>query len=250
MALTKLKTLLAAVLVLGMIGFGNTLLTRYTAAGQPTDRTEKTATEPQESPAAKLAPPKKPAPAQQRTDDFRDSDKLLIEAVFDAARPQGIPGAKLGAFVQLATWKLTALDAAKKTVNLRWSEQIALNDLTVAADAVVFIDGRQKQFADLKPGMWVTPKLGPTKTQITRIDATSNEADLYAVSSVNVEQSMIKLRLGGFGVEFPVAKDARITIRNEPAKLADLQVGMHVAIELGVADDRIAVKMLRVTAPR
>jgi len=51
-------------------------------------------------------------------------------------------------------------------------------------------------------------------------------------------------------VEFPVAKDARITIRNEPAKLADLQVGMHVAIELGVADDRIAVKMLRVTAPR
>jgi len=75
--------------------------------------------------------------------------------------------------------------------------------------------------------------------------ATSKEVDVYVVWSVNAEQSIIKVRLGGFGVDFPVATDARIIVNNEPVKLADLQPGMHVALELGVTDNRIAVKAIR-----
>jgi hypothetical protein len=42
-----------------------------------------------------------------------------------------------------------------------------------------------------------------------------------------------------------VAKDARIIVNNEQVKLADLQPGMHVALDLGVTDNRTAVKTIR-----
>ena len=42
-----------------------------------------------------------------------------------------------------------------------------------------------------------------------------------------------------------MAKDARIIVNNEQVKLADLQPGMHVALDLGVTDNRIAVKTIR-----
>ena len=135
--------------------------------------------------------------------------------------------------------------ATGETLVLGWSEVIALDGLSVAADAQVVLDGQKKQLGDLKPGMWITPKLGPGRTRIAKIVATSKDVDLYAVWSVNAEQSIIKVRLGGFGVDFPVAKDARIIVNNEQVKLADLQPGMHVALDLGVTDNRIAVKTIR-----
>jgi RNA polymerase sigma factor (sigma-70 family) len=182
---------------------------------------------------------------QSRVD--KDRSDGLIEAVFErvASRRKGIPSAKYDAFVELATWKLMAVDAAKRTVSLRWSEVIALEGLAVAVDAQVVVDGQEKPLGDLKPGMWITPKLGPGRTRIAKIVATSKDVDLYAVWSVNAEQSIIKVRLGGFAVEFPVAKDARIIVNNEQVKLADLQPGMHVALDLGVTDNRIAVKTIR-----
>jgi len=196
-------------------------------------------------PAKKKPVDKKPA--KEHLPFQQDRSDPLIEAVFErvASRQPGIPSAKHDAFVELATWKLMAVDAAKRTVSLRWSEVIALDGLSVAADAQVVVDGQEKQLGDLKPGMWITPKLDPGRTRIAKIVATSKEVDLYVVWSVNAEQSIIKVRLGGFGVEFPVAKDARIIVNNEQVKLADLQPGMHVALDLGVTDNRIAVKTIR-----
>jgi RNA polymerase sigma factor (sigma-70 family) len=242
MLLAKLKVVTVLCAMVAALGWGSGWLAYHAAAaGPPRTLTAKPAK------VGASAPEQKPLPDQQRSDEDKASDRL-IEAVFDRIinQPQGIATAKLSFFIELATWHLTAVDAAKKTVSLRWTEGLVLNELTVAADAQVFIDGQQKQFADLKPGMWLTPKLSPGDGQIARIFATSKEADLYVVWSVNVEQSVLKLRLGGFAVDFPVTKDARITIRNQQVKLGDLQKGMPIAIELGVADNRLAVKAIRV----
>ena len=238
MLLTKIKMTVAVLLVIGALGIGASGLPYRTAAAEPPSPESKSAARGQDD-----AKPRE-LPVQQADKDRSDP---LIEAVFErvASRQAGIPSAKHDAFVELATWKLMAVDAAKRTVSLRWSEVIALDGLSVAPDAQVVVDGQEKQLGDLKPGMWITPKLDRGRTRIAKIVATSKEVDLYVVWSVNVEQSIIKVRLGGFGVDFPVAKDARIIVNSQQVKLADLQPGMHVALELAVTDNRIAVKTIR-----
>jgi hypothetical protein len=238
MLLTKISITVAVLLVIGALGIGASGLPYRTAAAEPPSPEFKSAARGQDD-----AKPRE-LPKQQADKDRSDP---LIEAVFErvARRQAGMPSAKYDVFVELATWKLMAVHAAKRTVSLRWSEVIALEGLSVAADAQVVVDGQEKQLGDLKPGMWITPKLDPGRTRIAKIVATSKEVDLYVVWSVNAEQSIIKVRLGGFGVEFPVAKDARITVNKEQVKLADLQPGMRVALDLGVTDNRIAVKTIR-----
>jgi hypothetical protein len=44
----------------------------------------------------------------------------------------------------------------------------------------------------------------------------------------------------------PVAKGARILIKNKPAKLADLKAGMRATLELGVVGEQIVVKAITV----
>jgi len=109
MLLTKIKMTVAVLLVIGALGIGASGLPYRTAAAEFPSPESKSAARGQDD-----AKPRE-LPVQQADKDRSDP---LIEAVFErvASRQAGIPSAKHDAFVELATWKLMAVDAAKRTV--------------------------------------------------------------------------------------------------------------------------------------
>jgi RNA polymerase sigma factor (sigma-70 family) len=140
--------------------------------------------------------------------------------------PPGRAGVTLRAFIEgNAFWTLTDVDTENNTISVKWAGRMSLEGLAVAADAKVLLDGKQRRLADLRKGMWVTPKMGSGKPLVTVIVATTKEADLYVLSAVNTETSTITVTLGNFNVTLPVAKDAKIVIGDKESKLADLRTG-------------------------
>ena len=122
---------------------------------------------------------------------------------------------------------------------------MSLEGLAVAADAKVLLDGKQRRLADLRKGMWVTPKMAAGKPLVKVIVATTKEADLYVLSAVNTENSTITVTLGNFNVTLPVAKDAKIVIGDTESRLADLRTGMPVSLTLAPVGDLMAAISIR-----
>jgi hypothetical protein len=160
--------------------------------------------------------------------------------------PRGRAGVTLRAFIEgNAFWTLTDVDTKNNTISVKWADRVSLAGLAVAADAKVFLDGKQRRLTDLKNGMWITPKMGSGKPLVTMIIATTKEADLYVLSAVNTENSTITVTLGNFNVTLPVAKDAKIVIGDKESKLADLRTGTPIFLTLAPVRDRMAATSIR-----
>jgi RNA polymerase sigma factor (sigma-70 family) len=160
--------------------------------------------------------------------------------------PPGRARVTVRAFIEgNAFWTLTNVDTKNRTISVKWADRMSLEGLAVAADAKVILDGKQRRLTDLKKGMWITPKMAAGKPLVTMIVATTNEADLYVLSSVNTENSTVTVTLGNFNVTLPVAKDAKIVIGNKESRLADLRTGMPISLALAPVGDLMAVISIR-----
>jgi RNA polymerase sigma factor (sigma-70 family) len=178
----------------------------------------------------------------------RTQNQANLEASSDQQlpTPRGGAGLTFRAFLEgNAFWTLTDVDTKNNTISVNWADRMSLAGLVVAADAKVLLDGKERRLADLKTGMWITPRMAAGKPLITMIVATSKEADLYVVNAVNTENSTITVRLGNFNVTLPVAKDAMIVIRNKESSLADLRTGMPISLKLEPVGDQMAATSIR-----
>jgi hypothetical protein len=177
--------------------------------------------------------------AQNQANVEAPSDHLL-------PTPRGRAGVTVRAFIEgNAFWTLTNVDTKNNTISVKWADRMALAGLVVAADAKIWLDGKQRRLTDLKNGMWVTPKMAAGKPLITMIVATTKEADLYVLSSVNAENSTITVTLGNFNVTLPVARDAKIVIRNKESRLADLRTGAPLVLTLTPVGEQMAAISIR-----
>jgi hypothetical protein len=155
-------------------------------------------------------------------------------------------GVTLRAFIELnAFWTLTNVDTENNTISVKWADRMSLTGLAVARDAKVIVDGKERRLTDLKDGMWITPKMAADKPVLTMIAATTKEAHLYVLNSVNTENPSIGVRLGNFNVTLPVAKDAKIVIGHKGAGLADLKPGMPLRLTLAPAGDQMTAINIR-----
>jgi RNA polymerase sigma factor (sigma-70 family) len=182
-------------------------------------------------------------PVEQRAQKQANSEASTDQPL---PTPRGRASVTLRAFIEgNAFWTLTDVDTKNNTISVKWAGRMSLEGLAVAADAKVLLDGKQRRLADLRKGMWVTPKVAAGKPQVTMIVTTTKEADLYVLSAVNTENSSITVTLGNFNVTLPVAKDAKIVIGNKGSRLADLRTGMPIFLTLAPVGDRMAATSIR-----
>ncbi len=199
-------------------------------------------------------------------------------------------------------WYLAKVDSTKNTISVRdggsdkqrlhiqqrdsalfVANGMSLDDLAVAKDAKIFIDGKEGRFSDLREGMRVSLQMEKDKSVLTRVNATTlrEPRALYRLNNVDAANSAITVTIGerrpdwgaewGFSVVehvdkgsrlmmLPVAKDARIRrqwlevkdgvvggAKSQEMKLADLKAGWSVALELTVIDGKLVVKGLMVS---
>jgi RNA polymerase sigma factor (sigma-70 family) len=241
MLLMKLKTVMAVLLVVAMVGVGAGLLGYGMAAGQ-----ESKGKKPDEA-----APQKEPAKSNE---------------------------AGMGQHLQQAAWVLTKVDAGKNTVSVRSQptspalnpkvnngrlrlpiDGVSLDALPVAKDAKIQLDGKEAKFPQLKAGMRLSLTTAKDSLTITGIKATSPEPDArYTVKKVDALQNTITVTIGKDGPTLealPVAKDAEIqaewlninlgAFESQNRKLSDLRAGMSVRLTITLDGGKLLVKAIQ-----
>jgi RNA polymerase sigma factor (sigma-70 family) len=197
------------------------------------------------------------------------------------AKPKAPAPARAGGirtYIESQPWVLTKMEAEKRTISFalpqylrslevdyqepglpiifRPYQRIALDEVPVARDAKVFIDGKKGTLADLEDkmpkyhdGMRVSLRLGADGATVTRIDATSSPEDAI-LKATDVEKNTVTVEMQGKVVTLPLRFDAKVYVgRGEhiekEGEFTDLKPGMQVALKLGVAKGKVVVKAIK-----
>ena len=137
--------------------------------------------------------------------------------------------------IQEASWLVTQVDIAKNTISvttppsnqdsigfvgeggrmrIQIQNGVSLNDLPVARNAVIQLNGKNVQLSELKAEMRLVLQVSKDSLTIIRITATSPDTDVrYTVKAVDVINNTITVTLGREGPALqalPVEKDAKI----------------------------------------
>jgi hypothetical protein len=274
MLLTKLKMATATLLVVALIGCGTGLLSRTRAGEQPGPPPKVDKARPQDKPVAQGDVSK----LKQQLEEER-AKRESLEARLRRLEEQLAPkNEKKGAAhhaeeLQRMHWALTGSDSKKRNVIsvkalgignsllaplVFAPDRVVLQDVPLAKDAKVFIDGREAKLADLTRDMRLMIRLAEDRSSIRRIEARRvlrEQVDVI-LKSVDLASHSITVGMGGLSTitALPVAKDARIRIeawseRGLERDLRRLQPGMRVSLELGVEKGRIVVRGMRAFVP-
>jgi hypothetical protein len=217
MLMTKLRVTAAYLVLIGAVALGSGTIAHRTLAGDTTDSSLAAARA--ETP---LVPPAE-LPEQER-----------------AQRPAKDEVTVAG--------ELEAVDADKKRVTIatfKRGEGKSEKTFSVAKDAKILRDGKEAKLGDLKTGSKATLKL--TADQKTVVSISVDSPPLSApLKSVDASKNTITVIVGARGAKedktYQVAKDAKITIDGQEAKLADLSAGTSITFTLNSSDTVIQVR--------
>jgi RNA polymerase sigma factor (sigma-70 family) len=155
-----------------------------------------------------------------------------------------------------------AVDAEKNTLTVadRSGPPGPAKTLTVANDAPIEIDGRRGQLAGLPTGSIVNLALSADLKTVRRMEACGPGWSHVLVKAVDAEKCTITFDDKGAGTftnqppptelagkTFPVAKDAGITVDDQPGKLAGVPPGALVRLSLSA--DQKTVRFIRAYGP-
>jgi RNA polymerase sigma factor (sigma-70 family) len=185
--------------------------------------------------------------------------------------PRSVPGPTgLRTQVERTEWVLSAVHAERRVVSLTDRPDlprenglavvngpkglgpagVALDDLTVAADATVQLDGRPAALSDLRPDMRVGLRLAVDRLVATRVEARSPKPPPVAcvIAAVDPVRGTLAVTVTGTDVrmdELVLTPETRIDVvrlrAEQPVvlragRVADLKVGAAVALDLAVSD--------------
>jgi RNA polymerase sigma factor (sigma-70 family) len=228
MLLHRLKSLAVVVALVGLLALGAGLRPRQALAEKPALSAD----------AGARHAPNDREPAEEQVETLRQ-----LEAV---------------------KWNLLRVDFGKRTLHVAdthaessWGPdsaeqlfasagaQLSLNDLPVAKDARITLDGKEIPLKDLRDGVNLSLKFAKDRPLVTAIEAKTPPRAGYVVKEVNAGKATIILIRGKDAkpLVLTVAPDALLTGIN---RLMDLEAGMHVAVHLQVENGKVIVKDLRV----
>jgi hypothetical protein len=183
--------------------------------------------------------------------------------------------------VQSRSWTLKSVNVDNRTITI-WDRprggggfQLVLGDgnpanrppdqkgarlegLQLAPQAKVFIDGRAASLEELKLGMALLVKIAHGKTQIAEILAVTNgREDQYFVEAVDLKRNTVTVRVNNTTAELPLAKSAKLIVETIPpgtresqtieGPMTDLPRGIPVHLQMGVQDDRLVIRVLKIS---
>ncbi len=141
---------------------------------------------------------------------------------------------------QLTTWRNVELPITPA------GSRLGVDDLPVAPDAKVFVEGKETVLPALKEGMHLTLKLAAGRPAVARIDARPMPSpEGVVLKATDADAKTITVTLVGKDLTLVMAADAQITTNTAPvgkAQFKDLEPGMRLSLTLGLDKDRIAVK--------
>jgi RNA polymerase sigma factor (sigma-70 family) len=190
-------------------------------------------------------------------------------------KPNGLPPtqSEFGRHVEAVAWAITQVETEKNTIGVMLldfasepvllsraeglfdgaggsdhlfpSGRLVLEDIAVANDAEVIINGKQGEFKNLKKGMRVSLRLAPDRSLVNRIEASSAPSETI-LKVANAEKNTVTVTLGAKEVSLPLGSNPKfIILGKDNAGFDDLKPGMLVDLQLGVAEGKIVVKTVR-----
>ena len=123
---------------------------------------------------------------------------------------------------------------------------MALRDCPIAVDAKISLDGKPCALSDLQQGMRLSLRFTPDAATVARIEASSSASNRVTVQAVTIEKRTVTVAIHGKDLTLPVAPDAKFYVEGVQGggKLADVKVGMRVALRVNVVDGVLVVKGL------
>ena len=125
---------------------------------------------------------------------------------------------------------------------------MGLDDLPVAKDAKVTLDGTATELKRLRQGLQIKLTFADGKPEITAIEATTPHPG-YVLKGVDAKARTITVSFGKDGAleALPVADRAYIYLYHtgNEGKLSDLGKDMRVSIQMGMIDGRLVVRDIR-----
>lgn len=192
---------------------------------------------------------------QTREVTVHAGDQLLVDFTTRPAdgQPKAPPRAREGANMHEGTF--LSFGGTELVMTDRRGKR---HSHTLAADAIVTIDGRPASAEDLKPDMHikVTTQKGDPNTA-TRIEATSNgsprasgepretrlESHEGTFVSLNNNENELVMDRKGKRHSHMLAADAQITIDGRPARAEDLKPDMHIKVTTQKGDPKTATRI-------
>ena len=297
MMLTRLKFTTAVLLVVAVLGAGAAGFTYRTQAAENTEtprnvqpKTNEPAKAAKDDPeTAKLKQEIKRLQEQlQRMIYFRNLE-LAQRALADKADGAGAQeqaeakqSAEMWRHLESQRWYLSEVNLKKNAVSVRLmgldsgqrtaifspdgklvstnrASAFVLEEVPLAKDAKIIIDGKEGKLQDLKDELVkvsfdgskgnVTLSLEFTdrKLSIARIHATTPKRTGWPVLvKTDIVKNTITVALMGKDVTLSLRNDAKIYLYTKVAELKDLKPGMSVELRLGADGERIAVTEVRV----
>jgi hypothetical protein len=248
MLLAKLKSVMAVLVGVALLGFGAVWIGYGTATGQ-------------QSKSKKSGAVVVNAKAALQKEAAKSNEALL------------------GRKVQEASWQLTEVDAAKGTISvmspphgdsafhlfqgkrIQPEAGVSLKGLSVDKKAVIQLDGKNVKLSELKDGMLLSLQMSKDSLTIIGIFAISADPHRYqyTVKAVDAVHNTIAVTIGKDGPTLegvPVAKDAKIealemdvTNKTDVAqamKLSDIKAGTPVRLEMALDSGKLLVKAIQV----
>jgi RNA polymerase sigma factor (sigma-70 family) len=124
-----------------------------------------------------------------------------------------------------------------------------LNEVPVAVDARILVNGLPGQLKDLRPGMILSLRLKQGGSEISMIVAVKPKDALtsYVLEDVDLSKRLVSIKLSDTNtiVALPVAKDVDVVIDGKPAQLGELRKLSCVSVKLAPMDGQLVVKAIR-----
>jgi RNA polymerase sigma factor (sigma-70 family) len=142
---------------------------------------------------------------------------------------------------EMNTWQTTSVALMPA------GSRLAIEELPLAKEAKVFLDGKPAALVELKMGMRLALKLAAGEPAVARLDArplpTGNEVIL---KRIDPDAKMITVVLADKELTLAVAPDVQIFSNavGRTGSLKDLEAGMSLCLTLGVDKDRLVVKRI------
>jgi RNA polymerase sigma factor (sigma-70 family) len=267
MLLAKLKSVIAVLVGVAMLGFGAGWIGYGTATGQQSESKKSAAVVVNEvDPDGSFAV---------------ENGKINIIGNKVAPQKEAAKSneALLSQKVQEAYWLLTEVDAAKDTISVMSPPRgdsafqlfkgtriqpeagVSLKGLSVDKKAVIQLDGKNVKLSELKDGMLLSLQMPKDSLTIIGIFAISADPHRYqyTVKAVDAVHNTITVTIGKEGPTLagvPVAKDAKIealeidgtnkTDVAQAVKLSDLKAGTPVRLEMALDGGKLLVKAIQV----
>ncbi|MCE9566120.1 MAG: sigma-70 family RNA polymerase sigma factor [Planctomycetes bacterium] len=187
--------------------------------------------------------------------DLKVGDKVAVLLSADGAsalslasgnQPDGVKPIKTARF----TGKVTAVDAAAKTISLAGKGEG--NDIVVklTADAKITVDGKAAKFSDIVKGGQASFILVPTR------DGQPREASEVAVAGITfggavkqIDATSVTVGTEKADRVVKLVADAKVVVNGKEAKLADLKVGDRVQVTLASDESGAVLIVVGVKKP-